>query len=74
MADNVRSADGAEQVASFCVRRHVPHEGLYDLVLRSALLGGEGEGVVSTFRAAAISFDHAVAIAERWLGSMTWSR
>lgn len=69
-------ADGlpSEMQVAFCIRRHVPHEGMYDLFVRSALLGGDREGVVSTLRATPISFENAMALAERWLTGFSWTQ
>lgn len=72
--DNVATAEGAELLVAFCARRHLAYEGLYDLLVRTAFLGGDSEGVVSTLRAAPISFENAEAVTARWIEGFAWSR
>jgi len=71
---NVEPGLAAEMLVTFCVRRHRSHEGMYDLFVRSALLGRSREGVVSTLRATPISFSNAKRLTRSWLASFGWSR
>lgn len=70
--DNVAN-DRVELLVTFCARRHLTHADLYDVVVRTALLGGEGQGVVSTLRASPISFENAEAATERWIEGFAWT-
>lgn len=72
--DRVETGAGETLMVAFCVRRHLPHDGLFELFLRTALLGGDREGVVSTLRASPLSFDHAVSLTAQWLERFSWSR
>ncbi|MEM7416982.1 MAG: serine protease [Gemmatimonadota bacterium] len=70
---NVADGLDAELVATVCLRRLDTHSELYDLFVRSVLMGGEGEGVVSTLRAAPIAFEHVTGLTEGWLRGFSWS-
>ena len=71
-AGHVGEGLAAELLVTFCTRRHRSHEGMYDLVLRSATVDGGTEAVVSTLRASPISHANAVSLATRWLGAFSW--
>lgn len=70
---NVAGGLEAELVATVCLRRLDTHTGLYDMFVRTALLDGDGEGVVSTLRAAPITFSHATRLTEEWLKGFGWT-
>lgn len=68
-------ADGlvTELVTVFCIRRHVPHDGLYDLVVRSATIGKGRTAVISNLRANPITFSNALTLARRWWRAFSWT-
>ncbi|MFP3947915.1 MAG: hypothetical protein ACLFWG_04225, partial [Longimicrobiales bacterium] len=69
---NVSEGLSVELVAAFCIRRHLSHEGLYDVVLRSVTRGEDKSAIVSTFRATPISFANALAVTGAWLRGFSW--
>lgn len=56
-----------------CVRRYRKFPGLYDAVLRAAALGHPDTGLVTTLTMSGVSFDNAVLLARRYLGSVSWT-
>lgn len=58
--------------AVLCVRRYRKLEGLYDAVVRAAVLGSSRAGVVSTLTLSGVSFENARRVAARYLESITW--
>jgi hypothetical protein len=55
-----------------CVRRYRKFPGLYDAVLRTAALGHSATGLVSTLTLSGVSFENALLLTRRYLGSITW--
>ena len=58
---------------AFCVRRYRKFAGLYDAVLRAAALGRSGTGLVTTLTLSGVSFENALLLTRRYLGSITWT-
>jgi serine protease Do len=57
---------------AFCVRRYRKFAGLYDAVVRAAALGHAGTGLVTTLTLSGVSFDNALLLTRRYLGSIAW--
>jgi S1-C subfamily serine protease len=70
-AENVRTT-GATLRAALCVRRYRNLPGLYDAIVRSAVLGKTGTGVVSVFQLSGVSFENAQKVARRYLDRIAW--
>jgi len=71
-AGNVQEGLQAEMLVTFCTRRHRSHSGMYDLLLRTVMLGAPREAVVWPLRAPPISHANALALTERWLRAFSW--
>lgn len=69
-------ADVANGVLTFktalCVRRYRKFPGLYDAVLRAAALGRSGTGLITTLTLSGVSFENALLLSRRYLGSISW--
>jgi serine protease Do len=59
--------------AVFCARRYKKLPGLYDTVLRLAVLGRPRMGVISTLTMSGVSFANAQMMARRFVGAFRWS-
>ncbi|MEN8375774.1 MAG: serine protease [Gemmatimonadota bacterium] len=70
---SVKTEAGLKLRSAFCARRHESMEGLYDVLLRTAVTGISGQTVVSTFQASGISFAHARALVRRVLEGYRWN-
>lgn len=70
--NNVETPAGVELEIVLCAREHKHHSGLYDLFVRSAMLGSPQESVVSTLRASPISFENLESLTARWLRGFSW--
>jgi len=57
---------------ALCLRRYRKFDGLYDAVLRAAALGHADTGLVTTLTMSGVSFENALLLAKRYLGSVTW--
>ena len=57
----------------FCVRRYRKLEGLYDAVLRAAVIGGGRRGLVTTLTMTGVTFANARTMARRYLEAIRWS-
>lgn len=71
-ADNVREGNVTAK-AVFCARRYKKLPGLYDAVLRVAVLGRPTTGVISTLTMSGVSFANAQAMVRRFTGAIRWS-
>ena len=69
---NVRQGDVTAK-AVFCARRYKKLPGLYDTVLRLAVMGRPRMGVISTLTMSGVSFANAQAVARRFVGAIRWS-
>ena len=69
---NIRQNDVTAK-AVFCARRYKKLPGLYDTVLRVAVLGRPRMGVISTLTMSGISFANAQVMARRFVGAIRWS-
>ena len=69
--DDVANGDVTFKTA-FCVRRYKKFPGLYDAVVRGAALGHAGTGLVTTLTLSGVSFENALLLTRRYLGSITW--
>jgi hypothetical protein len=57
---------------ALCVRRYRRFPGLYDAVLRAAALGRADTGLVTTLTLSGVSFENALLVTRRYLGSIAW--
>lgn len=57
---------------ALCVRRYRKFPGLYDAVLRAAALGRADTGLVTTLTLSGVSFENALLLTRRYLGSIAW--
>ncbi|MEO8201700.1 MAG: serine protease [Gemmatimonadota bacterium] len=57
----------------FCVRRYRKMTGLYDAVVKAAVLGERDAGLLTTLNLSGVSFENAEMMARRYLGSITWN-
>lgn len=55
---------------ALCVRRYRKFPGLYDAVLRAAALGQPGTGLITTLTLSGVSFENALLLTRRYLGSI----
>ncbi|HKG92000.1 MAG TPA: serine protease [Gemmatimonadaceae bacterium] len=71
---NVRNASLTLR-AAFCVRRYRKLAGLYDAVLKAAVVGANRRdgGLVTTLTLSGVSFENAQRVAERYLESIAWT-
>lgn len=67
------SESGLPLKAVLCIRGYVDLDGLYDLVLKGAVLGDAFTGVETLLVASGVSFDNAKAVAEWYLRHITWA-
>lgn len=71
-SDNV--VNGATKLRmAFCIRRYRKLPGLYDAVLRTAVLGGRNTGAVTVLELSGVSFDNAQLVARRYLERIRWA-
>lgn len=57
----------------FCVRKYRQLDGLYDALIRTAVLGTTESGLVTTLALSGVSFENAHAVARRYLEQIAWS-
>lgn len=57
-----------------CLRRYKKFAGLYDAVLRAAVLGRPGEGLLTSLVLSGVSYENAMAVTRRYLEGITWTR
>lgn len=57
----------------FCVRRYKKMAGLYDAVLKAAVLRERNAGLLTTLSLSGVSFENAEMMARRYLGSIGWN-
>jgi hypothetical protein len=57
----------------FCVRKYRKLEGLYDALIKSAVLGSAETGLVSTLSLSGVTFENAHALARRYLEQIAWN-
>jgi hypothetical protein len=71
---NVRNASLTLRTA-FCVRRYRKLAGLYDAVLKAAVVGANRRqgGLVTTLTLSGVSFENAQRVAQRYLESIAWT-
>lgn len=69
---NVAAAGGTPMRAVLCLRALKKLEGLYDAVLKVAVLGNGGNGLVSTLTLAGASFDNIERLTARYLERVSW--
>ncbi len=69
--DDVANGDLTFKTA-FCVRRYRKFPGLYDAVVRAAALGHASTGLVTTLTMSGVSFENALLLTRRYLGSIAW--
>jgi serine protease Do len=57
----------------FCVRKHRKLEGLYDAMVKAAVLGSSETGLVTTLSLSGVTFENAHALARRYLEQIAWN-
>jgi hypothetical protein len=60
--------------AALCARQYVKLPGLYDAVLKAAVLGARNAGLVSTLSLSGVSYDNVEIISRRYLENIRWRR
>jgi hypothetical protein len=66
------AGEGAKLRVTLCARRNAKLPSLHDVFVRSAVLGGESSGVVSTLRIAGVPLDDARALIDSYLRGFRW--
>jgi S1-C subfamily serine protease len=66
------AGEGAKLRVTLCARRNAKLPSLHDVFVRSAVLGGESSGVVSTLRIAGVPLDDARALIDAYLRGFRW--
>jgi serine protease Do len=66
--------EGRIYKTTVCARAYRKLAGLYDLVMKSAALGIEGEGLVSTLVLSGVAFEDGIRFTRRFLEAITWNR
>jgi len=69
---NVQSGDLILRVA-FCAQRYERFDGLYDVTIRTAVLGAPDDGLISTVRLSGIDFPNARALMGRYVEGIGWN-
>ena len=57
----------------FCVRKYRKLEGLYDAIVKAAVLGSSETGLVTTLSLSGVTFENAHALARRYLEQIAWN-
>ena len=65
--------NGVTVKAVLCVRRYRKLEGLYDVVLKAAVLGETDLGLETTLVLSGVSFANAEKLSKRYLETIAWS-
>jgi hypothetical protein len=60
--------------AALCARQYVKLPGLYDAVLKAAVLGARNTGLVTTLSLSGVSYDNVEIISRRYLENIRWRR
>ncbi len=68
---NIRN-EGITMRAAVCLRRYRKLDGLYDAVVKTAVLGRRGEGLLSTLTLSGITYESAQQVTRRYLESIAW--
>jgi serine protease Do len=72
---NTRFVTNAASLAmktTFCVRRYRKLDGLYDAVLKAAVLGRDDQGFETAFVLSAVSFENALRLSRAYLDAIAW--
>lgn len=69
--DSVTSGRTVLRVA-FCVRAYKKFSGLYDAVVKAAVLGAPDEGAVTSLAVSGVSFENAKRLARRYVEAIGW--
>jgi serine protease Do len=69
--DSVTNGRGVLRMA-FCVRAYKKFPGLYDAVVKAAVLGSSDAGVVTSLAVAGVSFENAKRLASRYVEAIGW--
>jgi len=69
--DSVKNGRAVLRVA-FCVRAYRKFPGLYDAVMKTAVLGDAGAGAESSLAISGVSFENAKRFARRYLEAISW--
>ncbi|MBX3147331.1 MAG: trypsin-like peptidase domain-containing protein [Gemmatimonadales bacterium] len=72
-AGNIRQPGGVIRTR-FCLRGYTKYPGLYDAVIKAAMLGARDAGVVSQLTLSGVSFDNAQRLGRQYLEQIRWSR
>jgi hypothetical protein len=57
----------------FCLRKYRKLEGLYDALIKAAVLGTSETGLVSTLSLSGVTFENAHVLARRYLEQIAWT-
>lgn len=72
-AGNIRQEGGVIRTR-FCLRGYTKYPGLYDAVIKAAMLGARDAGVVSQLTLSGVSFENAQRLGRQYLEHIRWSR
>jgi hypothetical protein len=64
---------GMKMRTAFCVRKHRKLEGLYDAMVKAAVLGTSETGLVTTLSLSGVTFENAHMLARRYLEQIEWN-
>lgn len=57
---------------AFCLRRYMDFDGVYDMILQSASVNADQQGLITTLVLSGVSYDNAVAFGKAYLESLAW--
>ncbi|HUF30842.1 MAG TPA: serine protease [Gemmatimonadaceae bacterium] len=69
---NVRRAEISLR-AVFCLRKYRKLEGLYDALIKAAVIGSSETGLVTTLSLSGVTFENAHVLARRYLEQIAWN-
>jgi hypothetical protein len=65
--------EGMTMRTVFCVRKHRKLEGLYDAMVKAAVLGTSETGLLTTLSLSGVTFENASMLARRYLEQIEWN-
>jgi hypothetical protein len=65
--------NGLTMKVLFCVRRYKKMAGLYDAIVKAAVLREHNAGLLTRLSLSGVSFENAELMARRYLGSIAWN-
>lgn len=71
--DRIVALQGVRAKVAQCLRRYKLFEGLYDMVLKVATLGGSSLALHSELQLDGVSYEHAMELSRRFLEAIRWN-